>query len=244
MLNNNKEIYNHRLCGGWLNMRFHLISWALSCLQLKKFYSDVELITDEFGKFLLIDQLGLPYTKVSVKLNQLDYYNHNLWSLGKIYAYSMQDSPFLHVDSDVYIYERFSTQLESSSLIAQNLEKDFSFYYDLVSTLIEKKFYVPDFILRARTLGFGSSAYNAGIIGGQNIEFFKAFCKQAFEFVDRNCDKLVDIEFGLFNTIFEQQLFYCMSKDFEINVSCYSSVFTNDEMDDVLSNYDFFVNAP
>lgn len=244
MLKNTRDVYNNRLCGGWLNMRYHLASWALSCLQLKYFYSDIELVTDKLGKFLLIDQLKLPYTKVSVELNALDNYNHNLWALGKIYAYSMQDEPFIHVDSDIYIWERFDRSIEEASLVAQNVEQDFSFYQELVGNLITNGFYIPNSILNCRKTGMGSSAFNAGLMGGAAIEFFRSFCKIAFEFVDRNKDKLDSIELGLFNTIFEQQLFYCLSKEAGIKVNCYKSITTNEEMDNLFSNYDSFVDAP
>jgi len=44
------------LKGGWLSGEYHWMSWALSCLQLKKFYKEIELVTDKKGKQILIDE--------------------------------------------------------------------------------------------------------------------------------------------------------------------------------------------
>lgn len=69
---------------GWCSARYHLMSWALSCLQLHQFYEDLELITDRKGKELLIDQLKLPYKKVRVELDDLDLVQiPGLWVMKK-----------------------------------------------------------------------------------------------------------------------------------------------------------------
>src|ERR1700749_4013895 len=89
-----KESPGSRFNGGWPEKRFNYFSWALSCLQLSKFYTDVELITDSRGKDLLIDKMALPYTTVKVRLDELDRYDPGLWALGKILSYAQNDEPF------------------------------------------------------------------------------------------------------------------------------------------------------
>lgn len=74
------------------------MSWALSCLKFKEIYNEIELVTDINGKHLLYDILELPYTNVVTKLDDLNDYNHNLWALGKLYAYKLQQEPFIHVE--------------------------------------------------------------------------------------------------------------------------------------------------
>jgi hypothetical protein len=84
--------------GGWLSAEYHWQSWALSVLQLRQFYDEVELVTDAAGKAILIDVLALPYTSVQVVLDEaLAAYPHDLWALAKIYAYSIQTEPFIHI---------------------------------------------------------------------------------------------------------------------------------------------------
>ena len=90
------------LKAGWQSCEFHWMSWALSCLNAKNNLGEVHLITDLKGKEILIDQLQLPYATVSTDLEKrLDQYPVDLFALAKIYSYSIQEQPFLHLDSDV-----------------------------------------------------------------------------------------------------------------------------------------------
>jgi hypothetical protein len=92
--------------GGWLHKRYHYMSWALSCLKLSQFHDHVELVTDTPGKKELIDQLGLPYTTVRSDLDSIHCYPTYVWVMGKFIAYEIQNKPFLHVDGDVFIWEK------------------------------------------------------------------------------------------------------------------------------------------
>ncbi len=81
---------------GWLHAEYNLMSWALSCLSLRKYYNQVELYTDQRGYDVLIKKLHLPYTAVHV------VYDDNLclpqhWAYAKLKTYSMQTEPFLHI---------------------------------------------------------------------------------------------------------------------------------------------------
>ena len=49
------------ISAGWLSPEYHWMSWALSCLQLKKLFGNIELITDTKGKYILSEVLKLPY---------------------------------------------------------------------------------------------------------------------------------------------------------------------------------------
>jgi hypothetical protein len=104
------------------------MSWAVSCLQLKQFYSEVVLYCDSVSATMLIDILKLPYSDVVVNLDVLNKYHPQLWALPKIYAYSQQEKPFLHVDGDIFTQRKFDEDLLRSPLIAQNLEIPIDFY--------------------------------------------------------------------------------------------------------------------
>ena len=56
---------------GWINPQYHLMSWALSCLSLRKNYDDVSFYTDSNGYKVLIKLLKLPYTDVVVQYDDL-----------------------------------------------------------------------------------------------------------------------------------------------------------------------------
>ncbi|MGN6601366.1 MAG: DUF6734 family protein [Ginsengibacter sp.] len=208
--------------GGWQNRSYNYMSWALSCLQLKKIYGKVELVTDAVGYDLLINKLKLPYTSISVALDQLNDYHHDLWALGKIYTYLLQEEPFLHVDGDIYIWEKFSSEIESAALVAQNPEKGFGYYKELYEKIRSSFCFIPDAILTDRERHAEFTGVCAGILGGNDIGFIKSYAHAAFEFVNRNVTKMTNINIGLFNVVFEQYLFTCMAYDRGIEIKYYT----------------------
>jgi hypothetical protein len=203
---------------GWLAPEYNLMSWALSCLQLKKFHSEVSLYADSVSAKMLVDTLQLPYSSVSCSLDELNGYHHQLWALPKIFTYSKQESPFLHVDGDVYVWKRFDQRLLNGELIAQN-EEAATLYYENVMRLLENHLdYFPTEIIEHRESKMPIHAYNAGIMGGSNIQFFREYTMEAFHFIKRNLSKLSKIEVTHFNVFFEQYLFYCFAKKLNIRV--------------------------
>jgi hypothetical protein len=197
---------------GWLAPEYNLMSWAMSCLQLRQQYPEVVLYCDSAGAKLLIDTLQLPYTEVVCVLDSLNIYDPELWALSKIKAYSLQDQPFLHVDGDVYLWKKFEDNLLASDLIAQNKDQIASFEVTM-QELEQALDYFPKEILQERQAKNPIQTYNAGIYGGCDIAFFQEYTRKAFEFVDKNSANLSKIVVSDFNIIFEQYLFYCLAKD-------------------------------
>jgi hypothetical protein len=241
---NEDAICNKDFTGGWLHVKYYLMSWTFSCLQLRSFYNEVELVTDWVGKSLLVDQLQLPYTRVTLELDELSQYHPELWAIGKIYAFSLQSKPFIHVDGDVFIWEKFPDRLEEAELIAQNVECDFSFYRQILHSLIEQKSYIPAVVLDSYARDTFINAYNAGIIGGNNIPFFREYVKEAIRFVDENHAYLHAIPLGMFNAVYEQHLYYCMARKLEIPVQCYTNAIDQAELNSSLKGAGQFKQAP
>jgi hypothetical protein len=221
--NSREGTFNNRLDGGWLRPELHLLSWAYSCLQLKKEYHEVELITDEAGKALLVDAMRLPYSSVSTSLEQIGHCDPDLWALGKLHAFARQTQPFLHVDGDVFIWGRFPQRIEKATLAAQNEECNFSFYKTVLEQLTELDCYLPDAIWKNYESGNGINAYNAGIIGGSRVDFFREFVKEAHVFIERNSKKLALLPAGQLNAFYEQHLFYSLARQRGYTVECYTS---------------------
>lgn len=210
--------FGGRLSGGWLSERYHAISWTLSCLKFKQFYPEIELYTDSKGSDWLINTLDLPYTNVHNELDTLNDYNPMLWALPKLYVYGKQISPFLHADGDVFIWKKFDKALEESNLFVQNFESN-HFYYKIIIEQIEKKFsFIPDCFKDLLRPGNSIRSINAGIIGGLNTEFFGEYVNLAFEFIKRNKKHLLDIDMGMFNTVFEQLLFFRLAQSKNLHV--------------------------
>lgn len=206
----------NRSRGGWISERIFLMSFALSCLRLKEFYKDVELVTDSIGKQLLIDYLGLPYSKYSTELESISEYHQSLWAIGKLYTYSLQQVPFLHVDNDVFIWHPFENRLLKSDIIAQNQEGKFKMdYYEIICREIREHFtYIPDvankYVMNNGEIN-GVSGYNAGIFGGRDFSFFRELSQLAFNTLSANELQLNKINLGLLNMFLEQSLFFCLS---------------------------------
>ena len=112
--------------------------WALSCLNAKKIYGNIELYTDTVGKKILIDKLNLPYDRVHLVFDNNDFMDslpNELWAISKIYTYSLQNEPFIHVDGDFILWENLDFQKD---ITCQNLELNFDLYKDIYNALLKK----------------------------------------------------------------------------------------------------------
>lgn len=193
---------------GWPTAEFNMMSWALSCCSLREHYDSVELYTDQRGYEILIKDLCLPYTQVHV------IYDDNLclpvhWAYAKIKTYSLQDEPFLHIDGDMYFPQPISEDILAAPLITQNREIGTGFYRSMMARVLRHpEIHLPHCIqdsLRCRNI----ASYNMGIFGGHDLTFIKAYCKQAFDFLNEN--KMNDASntyaWEECNILFEQVLF-------------------------------------
>ena len=117
---------NARFKGGWLSANFFFYSCLLSCLKFKQNYGEVTLYTDNLGKELLIDKLEIPYSKVNLELNELQDYPAELWALGKVFTYSLQEKPFIHADTDVFIWNKLPADFLKVRFICSKLRIQFS----------------------------------------------------------------------------------------------------------------------
>ncbi|MBB3188344.1 DUF6734 family protein [Microbacter margulisiae] len=198
---------------GWLDYKFHWLGWMLSCHQLVKYYNDVELYTDEFGYDILICKLHLPYTKVHVILDELNNLPNDLWAMAKIKTYSMQKEPFLHVDGDVFIFEPFPEEFINSPLIAQNREFTTTYYRVMWDKIYPNLEYLPE-QMESFHQGRNNLAYNMGIVGGNDVSFFKRYSRLSSDFVYQNSQIWDKINLFNFNVFFEQVLF-CECADSE-----------------------------
>lgn len=214
--------------GGWPDKGYHYMSQALSCLKYKEFYR-TELVTDIKGYEVLIEFLKLPYDSVSIILDEINDYSEDYWALGKLYSYKIQNEPFIHVDSDSYIWNKFPQNIETGNLIAQQLEIGYesntAFYLDLENQLT----YIPDIIASYRSVNIETTQINAGVFGGSDIQFIRKFVDEAFNFIELNpYDKLSTKTPGwIYNTYFEQFLFYCYTLSVNKKITCLLSEDSN-----------------
>lgn len=197
---------------GWMTPQYHLMSWALSCLSIKEHYEDVVLYTDSNGYKVFAELLELPYKEVIVQYDNLSCPEPH-WAYPKIVTYSLQKEPFIHVDGDVYLPKRLSHDVEAGGLIAQNLETGSNYYKNMMNDVLNREISMPAY-LREELNNDSIGSYNAGILGGNDLDFIQEYCQAAFHIIESN--QLNDINNQKINVnnniLFEQILFYAITK--------------------------------
>ncbi len=215
----NKANFNEKAFGGWRHKKYEYMSWALSCLTLKKFYPNIEIVTDLDGKKLLIDQLRLPYTNVRVELDYLNKYPHQLWALGKLFAYGLQEEPFIHVDNDIFIWEKFDNSIEKAQLVAQHVDDDETHYHFAMDHLKANNIQIPSVLIEDLKKYNKFNSSNAGIIGGNNISFFKEYVENSFKFINSQLGKTnKNIKGSSYAIIYEQYLYSALARRNNIGI--------------------------
>lgn len=156
-----------------------LASWKLSTALAAKWWPRVHLVTDSAGASAL---KGLPFTSVSTALDDLDVKAHKrMWSLGKIETIAIalkEKKPFLHIDGDVFFWRKLSENHLKTGILVQSEEppRYFSHAY-IPELLMERLGHVPaDFKL-------GATAWNCGIMGGTDLEFWDRYVQGVRELV-------------------------------------------------------------
>jgi hypothetical protein len=212
----------------WVNKNMFYYSYALSTLLINKYYpGKVTLVTDKFGKNLLIDTLKLPYDEVIVELDCLNHYPKQFWALGKIYTYSLMNQPFIHVDYDFFLSKPFEKSFENADLVAY-MDEDDSGRQNGYKKCIDD--YFSNYTIPTKVQKYFDShqniAFNAGIYGGSKIDIFKELWALTKEIIDINLIKIFDDSskgnpaFTMTNVILEQYLFACIAQEKKLKVEC------------------------
>ena len=74
---------------GWFALEYHLMCWAISCLQIHQLYGNITLFANSQAAYLLSDILQLPYSEVILSHDKLSLIHPDLWAFPKIYTYSL-----------------------------------------------------------------------------------------------------------------------------------------------------------
>ncbi|MBZ5506411.1 MAG: hypothetical protein LAO78_13200 [Acidobacteriia bacterium] len=107
---------------GWHQDWHHWLAWGLSFYAARQHYSETCLVTDDVGARILVEQLQLPFERVSTALNTLKDQDPRWWALGKIEAYRRQRAPFVHIDTDVFLWKPLPADVAAADVFAQNPE--------------------------------------------------------------------------------------------------------------------------
>ena len=198
----------------WADDLTHLCSWIMSVRTAERHFPRRRLVTDDGGARMLVDQLGLPFTSVSTTLNALTEPDPRWWALGKLYAYREQQHPFVHLDSDVYLFGGLPDRLRKAAVFTQNPEpapvSDATYYRPsaFLRTVREAGGWLPaafsDYVDRG-----GDIALCTGIVGGRDLDLIGEYADQAIRLVEHSDNRPVwpDVEWLLSaNVLVEQYL--------------------------------------
>ena len=123
-------------------------------------------------------------------------------------------------------------RLLQASLVAQHRERDSNFYMEVYKQIGNDCIQLPQY-LEGCNDGKYINSYNAGLLGGNDIDFFKSYVDEILKFLDINKRKFLqsDRKF-LYNVVFEQWLFYGLARKKNKNVSTfYKDVITDFDME-------------
>lgn len=205
---------------GWLAAEYHIIAWSLSCLRLREHYDSVTLYADSHTKHIF-QRLELPYTEIHAVYDNLDIAHSNLWAFPKILTYEAQSEPFLHVDGDVFVNRKFPKRLLEADLIAQNEESPTLYYNKIMDQLLHSLDFIPHqlrYAIRNETV----KSFNAGIMGGNDLPFFKTFSQSVKRFLKLNENSFkTSVPSANINLLFEQLLFAELVCQEKKHVECY-----------------------
>jgi hypothetical protein len=129
---------------------------------------------------------------VSCALNALGDLDPDWWAVGKLYAYRFQTEPFVHIDSDVFLWARLPPGLESAPVFAQSPEtfdpeRD-EHWYPLRA--VERSFSahassrLPDAWRWYSARPGPLVAVNCGIVGGQRTDVLNAYAELGIRTVE------------------------------------------------------------
>jgi 2-polyprenyl-3-methyl-5-hydroxy-6-metoxy-1,4-benzoquinol methylase len=153
---------------------------ALSLEYSKKQFEKTELVTNQEGYELLIEKYKLPFDTVKFLPPEFEDLNSDFWAYTKIYAYSIQEEPFIHIDTDVILFNKLNKEKLKAPLLFQNKEyfEDHKGYERLIDEALT--FPKLDFSLFQNNPLF---AYNCGIVGVNDLEVIKTWKKIVDEYL-------------------------------------------------------------
>ena len=173
----------------WHEPKHHLYAWGLSLRLARPYFRSTQLITDTPGKRMLVDRLGLEFDEVSTALDALDAVDPAWWALGKLVAYSVQTGPFVHIDTDVFLWRPLPPPLLSAPVFAQCPERH-SFAHEWCGPRqIEHAFARHGHALPVEWEWASSREMdwfreeNCGMVGGNRVDFLRHFASSALALV-------------------------------------------------------------
>ena len=171
----------------WQSPLHHLLAWGLSLRLARKHFPETMLVTDTPGRALLVDALGLSFTEVSTELDGFRHCDPGWWSLSKLVAYRAQTKPFIHLDTDVFLWKPLPAAMLAAPVFAQCPEDHPPLDTWWGPDPIERAFAELQLELPAEWEWTRSRAphlfreANCGIMGANRVDFIKYFASLSLD---------------------------------------------------------------
>jgi len=167
----------------WRSKQNLMVSCSLSYYLLKKHFKTVNLVCNEFGKDFMTKELGLQFDQIDIIPFEETELNEFVWSIFKLYSYSIQNKPFVHIDTDFFMFQKPPKEYLEAEVFAQNIEINHPIYDTIRTKAIALGLKLPEHIIASQK---PAVALNVGIVGGHNLKFFKEFYILAKKILEEN----------------------------------------------------------
>ena len=226
--NSTKSEISPKAFFGFNNESDFALSWITSVKSAKLHFKNVVLVTDTWAWDNIFSKLDLPFDEVKLTLDSIDE-NTNMWAISKAHAILEMNEPFLHIDSDVYIWESLDKKYLMSNLLVQSNESSESdiqsdFYYSLyeIHNLYFKG--INTYLDNSNLIERDIYAYNCGVVGGTDVEFLRKWAGQMIEtanVIDTIIPSIDELEFNPSDVMVwvEQTLLMLMAEHHMVDVS-------------------------
>lgn len=173
----------------WREPRHHLLAWGLSLRLARAHFPQTQLVTDTAGKALLVDELGLQFDSVSTELDRLEDADDGWWALGKLFAYSIQTGPFVHLDTDVFLWKGLPASLLTAPVLAQcpefhPLDRGWCAPREIEARFVRHGLKLPvewEWAASRQAVSFREE--NCGILGGTRVDFLRHYAEAAINLI-------------------------------------------------------------
>lgn len=187
--------FDFRRTWAWSSQKHHLLSWVLSVERARVHYPQTALYTDDAGARMLVDGIGLHFGHVSTSINQLENADPGWWALGKLWTYALQTEPFVHIDSDVFLWKPLPEEMVQADIFIQNPEhfNRGAFFYqpEVLEAAIDgvPGGWMPKEWEWYRSNGEVQQGECCGVFGGKRVDFINHYARQALKLLDHPANR-------------------------------------------------------
>ena len=180
-----KPIDNGKLLYGYNSVFDMACAYVLAIEEARKYYKNVNLITDNSGYNLLVNSLGIEFNSATFELNEISNLSPLHWSIPKILACKVQREEFIYLEGNIYLWNDLPEELKKLDIVFQNAEPEKVFDELYVSHIKQNysKAPVKPEIVSSNEI---SLAYNTSLTLANNLDYIGSWTSEAIDYVMRS----------------------------------------------------------